>query len=59
MDWEDIHFDNCPECSNTLQVLNDEESGFYYDGDPVRCVECDFMSGISVDESGLAWVQDS
>ena len=58
-EWKDINFDDCPECGGSIQVFTDAVDGYCYDGDPARCMDCGFKSGMSVDESGNAWVQDA
>jgi len=55
--WKPIYFEQCPQCGNDLEVFTDADTGECYDGDSVRCVECGFVSGMSV-EDGSAWVQD-
>jgi len=49
----------CPGCGSSLEVLTAAKGiGLCYDGDRVRCVECDFQSGVTVDENGETWVQE-
>jgi hypothetical protein len=56
--WQIIDFESCPECGSDIEVMTIADEGFCYDGDSCRCVECDFKSGMSVDEDGSAWIQD-
>ena len=58
-EWKLINFDECRECGDSLEGFTDnDKEGWFYDGDDVRCVECDFKSCISVDEEGYAYVQN-
>lgn len=58
-DWTDIVWDDCPECGGSIQVFTNAEAGHCYDGDPARCMDCDFRSCMSVDEDGTTWLQDA
>ena len=56
-EWQLMKFDDCPHCGDSLEVLTDNDKpDWYYDGDDVRCTNCDFKSCISVDEDH-AYVQ--
>lgn len=55
--WKHLEFECCPECGSDLEVLSSDPDDTFYDGDEVRCNECDFRSAVSVDEDGTFWVQ--
>lgn len=55
--WKYFGFEQCPYCGNDLEVLNAELEGIVCDGDEIRCVECDFHSGVSA-EGDAIWLQD-
>ncbi len=56
--WKDIDWEDCPNCGGSVQVLTTADAGYCHDGDNVRCTDCGFRGGMSVDEDGSAWVQD-
>lgn len=56
-EWKYFEYEQCPRCGDDLEVFNAEPEGIVYDGDEIRCVECDFRSGVSVDDEEI-WVQD-
>ena len=57
MEWKLLDFGECPECGSSLECCTEGTGSWVYDGDSIRCTECQFTSGISVDEEGVAWVQ--
>jgi len=57
-EWKYFEYEQCPECGNDLEVFNNTPDGWITDGDEIRCVECDFKSGVSVDEDEI-WVHDN
>jgi hypothetical protein len=54
--WKYFEFEQCPCCGNDLYVFNNLPYGYVNDGDAVRCYQCKFKSGISVDDEEV-WVQ--
>lgn len=57
--WRHTDIEQCPWCGNDLMICTDAPVDEAFDGDDVRCVECSFESGMTVDEDGSAWVQDN
>ena len=61
MKWRELHIEDCPECGNpTLEIYTEDvlpEKIVGLDGDHVRCPECGYKTGLTVDEEGKAWVQ--
>lgn len=55
--WKYFEFEQCPQCGDDLEVRNGTPEGIVTDGDEIRCVECSFKSGVSVDDEEV-WVQD-
>lgn len=48
----------CGECGASAEVLtSSKKEGYYFDGDNVRCTECDLKGGIDIheDEDGNAY----
>jgi hypothetical protein len=57
--WQEIDIDDCPECGGTLHSLTVLSNGSCLDGDAVQCLDCDFISAMSVcGETGESWVQE-
>ena len=55
--WVNIEYNDCPECGGQLRAFTDcNEDNCVYDGDIVKCSNCNFESTMSVDEDGNAWV---
>ena len=64
MNWYKLDFDQCPDCGDDLEVLqnNDPEYYGYLDGSEVRCVNCDAKLYMTVDEDEACyvnWVEDT
>ena len=53
-EWQIFKTFECPECGNNVEVCTewqtDNNDAKFWEGDQVRCVECDFKSVINVDE---------
>jgi transcription elongation factor Elf1 len=47
--WKSTDF-QCPECGSSAEVNTSAVADFYYDGDELKCTECDATGQISVDE---------
>ena len=54
--WRFWEWESCPYCGNCAEVYTDAGPGKAYDGDEVRCCECDLPGWMSVDEDGEATV---
>lgn len=46
--------EDCPECG--AEIVGPKP---FYDGDPVQCSECDYETGISVNEDGSHYLQEN
>jgi predicted RNA-binding Zn-ribbon protein involved in translation (DUF1610 family) len=51
--WRATDFE-CPECGDMAEVETSAPKDFFFDGDALRCVECEAKGQIMVDE-GHAW----
>jgi transcription elongation factor Elf1 len=51
--WRETEF-SCPECGNLADVYTNAPDEYFYDGDELKCTECDLTGQITVDE-GNAW----
>jgi hypothetical protein len=56
--WQRIDFEFCPECSGNIEVFTMADDNQCYDSDSARCEDCPFQTVMSVDESGVAWLQE-
>lgn len=57
-EWKDCDMDDCPECGGSILVFTAAPDGKCFDGDAVKCMDCEFRSAMNVDEDGRVWVQD-
>jgi hypothetical protein len=50
----DLENDCCPECGDDIYVLTkcNDQDGSFFDGDTVKCRDCDFVSCVNVYEDG-------
>lgn len=48
--WQELSAESCPECGDYLEVLTSAPENYMYDGDLVRCDECQITGWISADE---------
>jgi predicted RNA-binding Zn-ribbon protein involved in translation (DUF1610 family) len=47
--WRDTDFE-CPECGSIAQVRTSAPEDYFYDGDELKCTECDIAGQIIVDD---------
>lgn len=58
-EWRNLEWTDCPECGGDLSVFTSARDGYCFDGDKVRCSDCNLDSCMSVDsDDGTAWVQE-
>ena len=55
--WKPIGWFECPECSGELEVFTEAEGDYFFDDDPVRCMNCGWVGEIIVDDE--AWVKEA
>ena len=55
--WKPIYWFECPECRGELEGLTEAEEDYFYNGDIVRCTNCEWAGEIIVD--GEAWVKEA
>jgi predicted RNA-binding Zn-ribbon protein involved in translation (DUF1610 family) len=51
--WRDTDFE-CPNCGNLAEVETSAPEDYFYDGDMLRCSECNTIGQIMIEE-GDAW----
>ena len=54
--WKPIEWFECPECRGELEAFTEAEDDLFFDGDPVRCTNCEWVGEIVVDNE--AWVKE-
>jgi uncharacterized protein YlaI len=53
-----ISWFECPECRGELEGFTEAEDDYFFDADPVRCTNCEWVGEIVVDDNE-AWVKES
>ena len=57
MKWVSVDFDECINCGNNAQIQTDsEDPNYFFDGDSVRCVECNMTGTFSCDTESEGWI---
>ena len=54
--WKSIYWFECPECRGELEGFTEAEDDFFYDGDIIKCTNCEWVGEIIV--NGEAWVKE-
>lgn len=54
--WKPIYWFECPECRGELEGFTEAEDDFFYDGDIIKCTNCEWVGEIIV--NGKAWVKE-
>lgn len=54
--WKPIGWFECPGCRGELEGFTESEDDLFYDGDPVRCANCEWDGRIIIVDNE-AWVE--
>ncbi len=60
MEWRYLDSECCPRCGDLIlcETPKHLEDGMFLDGSLVKCIACDYKSGVSVSGSGTLLQED-